>query len=103
MRRVIDKNFLMEKSKRHPLSIDDKGRHIRISNSKITFSIVGGTRGLYGDFINNFEVAVFDNETNNYVTRYYFPDNQEDVCGYLQLDELLEVLNKVFKEGFRVP
>ena len=103
MTQVIDKSFLINNSKPHSLSIDDKGKQLRIANSKVTFSIVGGSPGLYGDFHNTFEVAVFDNKTNFFITRYYFPEIEDDVVSYLPLDELLKVLNKVFENGFRVP
>lgn len=103
MRQLIDKNFLISKSKPHPSDYHGKGRQLKICNSNVTFSIVGGSMGFYGDFDHTFEVAVFDNETNKFVTRFFFPNTENDVCPFLPLDQLLEVLNNVFKTGFRVP
>ena len=103
MNQVIDSDFIQKNSSDHLSWNNQSGKRIVLTNNKITFSIVGGRDGLYGDFINNFEVAVFDNKTNFFITKYYFPEISDDVVYYLPLDRLLDILNLVFKNGFRVP
>ena len=55
-------------SKPHPLDnvIRRGGRISCFGNKEVEFSIVGGGRGLYGDFDKTFEVAIFDKESINY-------------------------------------
>lgn len=79
-----------------------EGRHTRISNDTIEASIVGGARGLYGDFKNDFELAIFDKKTGEFVTKFFISDANDDVLGYLPADELLSILNNLFSKGFQV-
>ena len=51
------------------------------------------------DFKNSFEVAVFSTKSREFVTRFFFPDNPDDVVGYLSSDNLEEFLNSVFREN----
>ncbi len=51
-------------SKPHP--VVGGGRALRIGNDNVEFSIVGGARGLYGDFINDFEGVYFGPSASNY-------------------------------------
>lgn len=53
-------------------------------------SIVGGGIGLYGDFKEDFEVALIDNTTGNFVTGKY-SSRGDDVLGYATIDEINEV------------
>lgn len=81
-----------------PHSVAAGGRMLRIGNDKVEFSIVGGASGLYGDFVNDFEVAIFDRENGEFITKFFYPDANDDVIGYM-IDEDLEVLlNKVLKD-----
>ena len=48
---------IIEFSKEHP-SLRN-GRITQIGNNNVEFSIVGGTSGLYGDFINNFKLNIY--------------------------------------------
>jgi hypothetical protein len=77
------------------------GKVTRISNDKIFFSIVGGP-SLYGDFEETFEVAVLDWTSKDFVTKLYFPEYGDDVIPYLQKDKLVEIINKVFYDNFRI-
>ena len=85
---------IIEWSKPHP---NPPGRHTRLSNEKVEVSIVGGSRGLYGDFINEFELAVFDHKSREFLTSSFF-DGGDDVMAYMKADDLVEFVNKVFKE-----
>jgi hypothetical protein len=90
-------------SKPHPLanviSIKDRsgGRVSRFGNKEVEFSIVGGGRGLYGDFDKTFEVAIFDKESNNFVTRFFYPEITDDVIPYMDADKVEELVNSVIK------
>jgi hypothetical protein len=90
-------------SKPHPLanviSIKDRsgGRVSRFGNKEVEFSIVGGGRGLYGDFDKTFEVAIFDRTTNNFVTRFFYPEITDDVIPYMDADKVEELVNSVIK------
>lgn len=81
-------------SKPHPLG---EGRMSRFGNKHITFSIVGGMRGLYGDFKKTFEVAIFDNETNNFVTRIFYHETDDDVIPHMTADKVEELVNSVIR------
>jgi hypothetical protein len=87
---------IIELSKPHV--IGNGGRMIRIGNDKVEFSIVGGASGLYGDFINNFEMAIFDTESGEFVTKFFYPEAGNDVVGYMSGEDLETLLNKVLKD-----
>ena len=82
---MITVKDIIDLSKPHP--VVEGGRVLVIGNDNVEFSIVGGARGLYGDFINDFEVAIFDN-FNNFVP---FKDGNE-VKGLVTPDELVDIL-----------
>lgn len=86
-------------SKPHPMSRHrgGNGRMSRFGNKEIEFSIVGGGQGLYGDFDKTFEVAIFDKESNNFVTRFFYPEATDDVIPYMGADKVEELVNSVIK------
>ena len=90
---------IIEWSKPHPL---DGGKMTRIHNDEIEFSIVGGRSGLYGDFKNDFEVAVIDKKNGEFVTKFFKPELSDDVIGYMKKEDLEEFVNQIFKKGFQV-
>ena len=90
---------IIEWSKPHPL---DGGRMTRIHNDEIEFSIVGGRSGLYGDFKDDFEVAVIDKKNGEFVTKFFKPEVNDDVIGYMKKEDLEEFVNQIFKKGFQV-
>lgn len=90
---------IIEWSKPHPL---DGGRMTRIHNDEIEFSIVGGRSGLYGDFKDDFEVAVIDKKNGEFVTRFFKPELSDDVIGYMKKEDLEEFVNQILKKGFQV-
>ncbi len=90
-------------SKPHPLtnviSLKDRrgGRVSRFGNKEIEFSIVGGSQGLYGDFETTFEVAIFDRKSNDFVTRFFYPEASDDVIGWMNADDVEKLVNSVIK------
>ncbi len=90
---------IIEWSKPHSLS---GGKKTNIFNDAIELSIVGGASGLYGDFEEDFEIAIIDKSTSEFVTKYFFPSHGDDVVGYLPADELEGLVNKIFHSGFQV-
>ena len=90
-------------SKPHPLanviSLKDRkgGRVSRFGNKEIEFSIVGGGQGLYGDFDKTFEVAIFDRKSNDFVTRFFYPEGSDDVIPYMESSEVEKLVNSVIK------
>jgi len=96
---MITVENIIEWSKPHPL---DGGKMTRIYNDEIEFSIVGGRSGLYGDFENDFEVAILDRKTGDFRTRFFKPELSDDVIGYMKKDDVVEFLNQILKTGFQV-
>ena len=90
---------IIEWSKPHPL---DGGKMTRIHNDEIEFSIVGGRSGLYGDFKDDFEVAVIDRKNGEFVTKFFKPELSDDVIGYMKKEDLEEFANQIFQKGFQV-
>jgi hypothetical protein len=96
---MITIDNIIEWAKPHPL---DGGKMTRIHNDEIEFSIVGGRSGLYGDFENDFEVAVIDRKNGEFVTKFFKPELSDDVIGYMKKEDLEEFVNQIFKKGFQV-
>jgi hypothetical protein len=84
-------------SKPHPASGDEGGRQTVIGNDKIQFSIIGGARGLYGDFVDTFEVAIFDTETGEFRTQFFHPEAGDDVIAYMSKNNVEDLVNKLIK------
>lgn len=78
------------------------GKHLVISNDNYQASIVGGASGLYGDFVDDFEVAFIDTKNGTFVTRYFYPEADDDVIAYLPMEEMLKLLNSIFRKNFQV-
>lgn len=67
------------------------GFSFRDSFGRIDLSVVGGGNGLYGDFVDTFEVALIDNKTKRFVTRNLF-GGDDDVLAYQTKEELENIL-----------
>ena len=93
---MITVEQIIEWSKEHP--IGNGARSTRIANNAIEFSIVGGAKGLYGDFKDTFEVAIFDNESREFMTRFFYPDGSDDVIPYMSKQELETLINQLIKD-----
>jgi len=87
---------IIEWSNPHP--IGNGARRTRILSDAIEFSIVGGATGLYGNFDDTFEVAIFDNQTGEFMTRFFYPEGNDDVIPYMGGKELEELVNKLIKD-----
>jgi len=96
---MITVENIIEWSKPHPL---DGGKMTRVYNDEIEFSIVGGRSGLYGDFENDFEVAILDRKTGDFRTRFFKPELSDDVIGYMPKDEVTQFLNQILGKSFQV-
>ena len=75
----------------------DGGRITRLSNEKYILSSVGGVSGLYGDFEKDFEIAIMDTKNGEFITKLFFPENSDDVVGYLEAEKVVEIANSLFK------
>jgi hypothetical protein len=90
---------IIDGSKPHPL---DGGKMTRLYNDEIEFSIVGGRSGLYGDFENDFEVAILDRKTGDFRTRFFKPELSDDVVGYMPKNDVVEFVNQILGKSFQV-
>ena len=96
---MITVENIIEWSKPHPL---DGGKMTRLYNDEIEFSIVGGRSGLYGDFENDFEVAIIDRKSGDFITKFFYPEGSDDVIGYMKLEDVEKLVNQVLGKGFQV-
>jgi hypothetical protein len=82
-------------AKPHPTTkfTGKSGKQTRFGNHKVEFSIVGGDTGLYGDFVDTFEVAIFDVQTRDFITRFFYPDASDDV----KSEDVEKLVNSVIK------
>ena len=87
-------------AKEHP--IGNGGKVTLIENNAVKISIVGGASGLYGDFEKDFEVAIIDRKDNEFITKFFYPEGNDDVIGYMTGDKMVELLNIIFSKGFQV-
>jgi hypothetical protein len=76
--------FIKDNSKPHTIG---KGRMFTMQIGNYCLSIVGGAMGLYGDFENDFEVAIIDKESDKFVTSF-FARRGDDVLSYATIDEI---------------
>jgi hypothetical protein len=74
------------------------GKITVLKNEKFILSIVGGTSGLYGDFVDDFELAVIDTTTKEFITRIFFSESNDDVMAYVPKERMVEIVNILFKE-----
>ena len=82
-------------AKTHPTG---EGKHTIVETADYQVSIVGGRQGLYGDFINDFEVAIIRKSDGEFVSGELFPEYSDDPNGvmpYLSREQMLEVVNKM--------
>jgi hypothetical protein len=91
---MITTKNIIDWSKRHSAC---NGRVTVIYNSVVTFSIVGGDKGLYGDFVKTFELAIFNTETGEYLTKFFYPEGGNDVIAHMPGNKLCELINKIIK------
>jgi hypothetical protein len=88
-------------SKPHP-NMMEGARQTILKDNDVVLSIVGGARGLYGDFEKDFEVAVMNANSHDFVTKYYVTDASDDVLAYQNSEQVEYIANLLFKKGFQV-
>jgi hypothetical protein len=86
-------------SKEHPIK---RGRQTQLSNEQIIISIVGGASGLYGDFEKDFEVAVIDKLTGEFMTKFFYSEGNDDVIGYMTSEQVEGLVNQILHKDFQV-
>ena len=91
---MITIDYIKKHSQPHDVS---GGRRINLYNDKYILSIVGGAQGLYGDFEEDFEIAIMDTKNGEFITKLFFPENSDDVVGYLESEKVVEIANSLFK------
>jgi hypothetical protein len=74
----------------HPLG----GYQSIIKVGRYEVSVVGGRERAYGDFVNTFELAIFDKD-NNFVTKKLVASAEHDVVGWLDKEELMDIINQI--------
>lgn len=70
-------------------------KQVVLNTKNFKVSIVGGCQGLYGDFNEDFEVAIIDNTTDDFMTKFFFPDASDDVLPYQKRNEVEELVKMV--------
>lgn len=99
---MITINELKSWAKDHPNKLEG-AKQIRIESRGLTISIVGGAKGLYGDFENDFELAIWENKNKQWRTKFFYPEATDDVLPYLNEDEVVKIVNLVVgKADFQV-
>ena len=91
---MITVKNIIENSKPHGLP---GGKMTRLSNDRYILSIVGGASGLYGDFEKDFDIAIMDKKNGEFITKLFYPENSDDVIGYLEAEKVVEIANNLFK------
>lgn len=90
---------IIDNSEPHPTV--PKGRCTLFRVGDYYFSVVGGGFGLYGDFENTFELAIMDRRF-RFVTQKLYPDEGNDVFGWLTKEKLLKKMDEVSKMSKKV-
>ena len=75
---------------------DGSGSRTVLKSKKYLLSIVGGRQGLYGDFKTDFELAIIDPLTNDFITKLIFPEMNDDVMAYVPAERVEEIVNMLF-------
>jgi hypothetical protein len=75
------------------------GKRTVIENKRFILSIVGGCQGLYGDFENDFEIAIIDKKNGEFVTKLFEPEAFDDVMPYVPADNVVTIANAFIKNS----
>ena len=98
---MIKVEDIISYSKPHPNQMEG-ARQTVLMDDNIILSIVGGGRGLYGDFEKDFEMAIMEKSSGNFVTKYYVDSASDDVLAYQEKEQVEYLANLLFKKGFQV-
>lgn len=93
---MITIDFIKKIAQKHGIS---GGKRTNLYNDKYILSIVGGASGLYGDFEEDFEVAIIDPASKDFITKLFFPENGDDIVGYMKKEDVEKIANTLFKDG----
>jgi S-ribosylhomocysteine lyase LuxS involved in autoinducer biosynthesis len=74
----------------HPLG----GYQSVLEVGRYEVSVVGGRQTNHGDFINTFELAIFD-KNKNFVTKKLVASAEHDVVSWLDKEELMDIINQI--------
>lgn len=74
----------------HPLG----GYQSTLNVGEYKVSVVGGRERTYGDFVNTFELAIFDKD-GEFVTKNLVKSADSDVVGWLDKEELMDIINQI--------
>ena len=88
-------------SKPHPNQMEGARQTVLFDEIKI-LSIVGGSKGLYGDFKEDFELAIMDKSSGDFITKYFVDNATDDVLAYQNKEQVENLANSIFKRGFQV-
>ena len=83
-------NDIINSKVNHPLG----GYQSVLKVGEYEVSVVGGRQTNYGDFINTFELAIFD-KNKNFVTKNLVASAEHDVVGWLDKEELIDIINQI--------
>lgn len=88
---------VLEKSQQHPMG---EGKMVRYETPQLIISIVGGRRGLYGDFNKSFEVAIIDKKSGDFISDKLYSeycDGSGEIMPYITREQMLKVVNELVK------
>lgn len=74
----------------HPLG----GYQSKLNVGEYEVSVTGGRERTYGDFVNTFELAIFDKD-GEFVTKNLVKSADSDVVGWLDKEELMDIINQI--------
>ena len=81
---------IMNSKIEHPLG----GYQSVLEVGRYEVSVVGGRQTNHGDFINTFELAIFD-KNKNFVTKKLVASAEHDVVSWLDKEELMDIINQI--------
>ena len=74
----------------HPLG----GYQSKLNVGEYEVSVIGGRERTYGDFVNTFELAIFDKD-GEFVTKNLVKSADSDIVGWLDKEELMDIINQI--------
>ena len=94
---MITYQDILKKAETHPMG---EGKMVRYETPQLIISIVGGRRGLYGDFKKTFEMALIDKESKNFVSNYFYPEYSDggEIMSWVPREDMLKIVNELVRE-----
>lgn len=71
----------------------DGAKQTIIESEDFVISIVGGREGLYGDFENDFEIAIMSSDKKTFITKKYITDASDDVLPWVSAQDTEKIIN----------